>query len=104
MYTVKSIGVLSLAKIMGGTYAALGLVFLPVFLIAGLVGAVSGGKFGALGGVGMVFLAILFPILYGAMGFVAGLISGLIYNLFAGWLGGIELQLEPPALTQPLVG
>jgi hypothetical protein len=103
MHTIKSVGVISLAKIMGAIYAALGLLFLPIFLVAGIAGSMTGGKFGAFGAVGALFLAILFPILYGALGFVAGAIGALLYNLFANWVGGIELQLQGPAMVQPPV-
>ncbi len=103
MYTIKSVGVLSVGKIMGAVYAALGLLFLPIFLVAGIASSVMGGKGAALGAAGMLILAILFPIFYGAIGFVAGAVGGLLYNLFAKWLGGIELELQMPAMLQPRV-
>ena len=94
---LKSVGVLSVAKIMGAMYALLGLLFLPVFLIAGAAGMMSGGGdrgAGMIAGVGMIGLAIMMPILYGAMGFVGGAISALLYDLLAGRLGGIEMNLQ----------
>ena len=39
-------------------------------------------------------MAIAAPIMYGLMGFVMGAIGALIYNLIAGWVGGIEMELE----------
>jgi hypothetical protein len=43
------------------------------------------------------------PVFYGAMGFIMGAISALLYNLFAKWVGGIELEMEsrPQTLTAP---
>jgi hypothetical protein len=43
------------------------------------------------------------PLIYGLMGFVSGAIGGLLYNAFAGWMGGFELELEsrPQTLTAP---
>jgi hypothetical protein len=43
------------------------------------------------------------PLLYGAFGFVGGAIGALLYNLFAKWVGGFELELDlrPTALTAP---
>ena len=43
------------------------------------------------------------PVLYGAMGFVSGAIGALLYNLFARWVGGFELEMEvrPQTLTAP---
>jgi hypothetical protein len=45
-------------------------------------------------GVGAI---ILFPLLYGLMGFVVGVISGWIYNLAAKIFGGVEIELEDSA-------
>ena len=46
---------------------------------------------GALFGVGAV---IFMPLFYGALGFITGIITAALYNLVAGWIGGVELQLE----------
>lgn len=101
MHTIKSVGVMSVGKIMGVIYGALGLLFLPIFLVAGIAGSLSGGRAGAFGAAGALFLAVLFPILYGVLGFVAGAIGALLYNLFANWIGGIEINLQAPAMIQP---
>jgi uncharacterized oligopeptide transporter (OPT) family protein len=45
-------------------------------------------------GVGSV---IFLPIIYGIMGFIGGIISAAIYNVVAGVVGGVELNLEPTA-------
>ncbi len=37
---------------------------------------------------------IFFPIIYGIIGFIAGLVSALIYNLSAKFVGGIELEFD----------
>jgi hypothetical protein len=104
MQRIKSVGVLSCAKMMGILYGSMGLLFIPFALIAGLAsmamqqsnsaggGAVMGGA--AIGGAAMLVLGILAPFLYGAMGFVFGAIGAWIYNLIAKRLGGIEIQLE----------
>jgi len=44
---------------------------------------------------------IVFPIFYGLMGFISGLIGAAIYNFFAGWVGGIVVDLDHEA-TRPL--
>ena len=49
-------------------------------------GALAGGAFGVLFGVGCI---ILFPFLYGVLGLVGGLISALLLNLIARFVGGI---------------
>jgi hypothetical protein len=97
---VKSVGVLSVAKIMGMIYACMGLIFAPLFLLIGLMGSALGQQKSPLAGVFGVGFAVLMPVLYGVMGFIAGLIGALLYNLFAGWVGGFELELEVrPAFT-----
>jgi hypothetical protein len=95
---VKRIGVLSLAKVMAVIYVGIGLI---AGVCLALFSTVAGGMFaqqgaGGLGmGMGMGMGAIItLPILYGLFGFIGGLISGWLYNLVAGWIGGIELDLQ----------
>jgi hypothetical protein len=100
MHIVKSVGVLSVAKIMGMIYACMGLIFAPFFLLIGLMGSAMGHQNSPLAGIFGIGFAVLMPVLYGVIGFVAGLIGALLYNLFARWVGGFELELElRPALT-----
>jgi hypothetical protein len=103
MHVVKSVGVLSVAKIMGLIYACMGLIFAPVFLLFGMIGALAGQEKNPFAGMVGVFLALLMPVIYGAMGFVTGAIGGLLYNLFAKLVGGFELELEvrPQGLVAP---
>jgi|SRR5271156_5974449 hypothetical protein len=94
MHIVKSVGVLSVAKIMGLIYACLGLILIPFFLLMGLMGTLAGKQQSPFAGmIGLVF-AFLAPIIYGVMGFIAGAIGAALYNLFAKWIGGIEVQVE----------
>ena len=44
--------------------------------------------FGILFGIGSI---ITIPIFYGVMGFIFGMITAFIYNLVAGWIGGLEI-------------
>lgn len=97
MVVVKSIGVLSLGKIMGTMYAAFGFLFGALFSLIALFGFAAGsmsesGDFGGmLFGVGAI---IILPLVYGVMGFIAGIISALVYNFIASLAGGVELELE----------
>ena len=98
---ISKIGAMSLAKIMGVTYALLGLLIGGCFALISLAGAGlasassdEGGMpamFGAIFGVGAV---IFLPIFYGLMGFISGLIGALIYNVVAGMIGGVELDVS----------
>jgi hypothetical protein len=107
MQIVKSVGVMSVAKIMGLIYGCTGLLAAPFFLLVGLLSSFANhGRSSAAGIFGMglgVVIAIFIPVIYGVMGFVMGAISALLYNAFAGWVGGIELELEarPETLTAP---
>ncbi len=94
MHVLKSVGVMSVAKIFGFLYGCLGLIFIPFFLIFAMVGTFAGQKNLPFAGVVGVVLAIAMPILYGVMGFVTGAIGAALYNLLAKWLGGFELELE----------
>ena len=96
---LKRIGVLSLAKIAGILYAGagviVGLFFAAISSMAGMAGSQMDpdmpGWIGPLFGVGAI---VFLPILYGVIGFVSGAVGALIYNLFSGIVGGVELELE----------
>lgn len=101
---LKRVGPWSVAKVFGTMYAAMGLIFGALFACIALVGgsiarsADGSAAFNAGVGVGAV---VLFPILYGALGAVFGALSAWLYNVFAGMVGGIEVQLEPHGPTIP---
>jgi len=103
MHIIKSVGVLSVAKIMGLIQAYLGLLFAPLFLLIGLLGSLAGQQKTPFAGIFGVVFAILMPVLYGGIGFIMGAISALLYNLFAKWVGGFELELDvrPAIVTAP---
>jgi hypothetical protein len=102
MHIIKSIGVLSVAKIMGLIYGCMGLIFAPFFLLFGLIGSLAGQGKTPFAGIFGVVLAILMPIFYGVLGFIAGALGALLYNLFARLVGWFELELEiRPAAVAP---
>ena len=51
--------------------------------------------FGALaGGVVGIGAIVLLPILYGGLGFIVAIIAAGLYNLAAGFVGGIEIDVK----------
>ena len=93
---IKRIGPLSLAKISGTLYAVLGLAFGAIFSVASLAGGLGsntpeGAGLGALLGAGAI---VAFPVLYGGLGFVMSLVVAWLYNILAGAVGGIELDVQ----------
>lgn len=92
MHIMKSVGVMSVAKIMGLVYGCMELIFVPLFLLFGMLGSLAGENRNPLAGVVGVILAM--PFLYGFMGFIVGALGALLYNLLSKWVGGFELELE----------
>jgi len=101
MYSLRSLDVMSCAKMMGALYACIGLIILPFLLLAGFAGLMFGQREAALSGVGMLILAILAPIFYGVMGFLIGALTAWIYNLVARRVGGIRMELTADAVSAP---
>jgi hypothetical protein len=91
---VNRIGAFSLAKLAGTLYAILGLIFGGLFSLIAMAGAMFGGgdsgMMGAMFGVGAV---IILPILYGCIGFIGSIIGAWLYNVIAGMVGGVELDV-----------
>ena len=94
MHIVKSVGVLSFAKIMGLIYGCMGLLAAPFFLLVGLLGSLAGQQKTPFAGMFGVVLALFTPVFYGLFGFLMGALGAFLYNLFAGWVGGFELEME----------
>lgn len=102
MATLKRIGPGSAFKVGAVTYALLGLVIgacIALFsMIAGSLGSLAGTEAGpgakALGlgmGLGAIIIA---PIFYGIIGGIGGALGAFIYNLVAGWIGGLEVDIS----------
>jgi hypothetical protein len=97
MKTLKRIDVSSAAIMYGVIGAATGFILGIFFLLFGglmssLGGGLSGrGNLGA--GLGIISI-IVFPILYGIIGLIGGALAAVFYNLFAGMVGGIKIEIE----------
>ena len=96
---IRRVNPVSAAKVCGLLYAILGLIigaFISLMMMAagGAVSAAAeetgGAIFGMLMGAGAIIIA---PIFYGIFGFISGAIGALLYNLVAGWTGGLEVEV-----------
>lgn len=85
MARIERFGIGQTAKVLGVLYALMGLVFVPFMILAAMF-APSETGFG-------LGFAIVMPILYGLFGFVFTAIGCWLYNMVAGWVGGIEVDL-----------
>jgi hypothetical protein len=74
------------AKVIGVLYALMGLIFIPFFLLIATLSPEA-----AVFGTGF---AIALPVMYGIGGFVFAALGCALYNLVAGWVGGIEVELS----------
>src|SRR5438552_2944500 len=83
---INRVGPVSFAKITGTLYAILGLVigaFISLFVLAG--GMASNRAVGAI---------VMLPLVYGLCGFVATLVGAWLYNVAAGIVGGVEIDVR----------
>jgi len=105
-HRLKSVGVLSVAKVSGIFYGAMGLLFVPIFLLISMIGAIAGKQTGQ-STLPMAFgigFALVMPILYAGFGFLFGALGAFIYNLVAGWIGGFEMELQATNSAGTVVG
>ena len=83
-------------KLTGLLYVVGSLFMIPFLLLGGLAGAMApqqnGG--GAVPAVVMFVVAAIIPVIYGVLGFVAGIVMAFVYNLAAGWIGGFRISLR----------
>lgn len=95
---IRQIGVGSLAKMMGALYGLMGLIFGCILAVVALVGArftpEGAGEpawLGSLFGVGAV---IFLPVFYGVLGFIFGALTAWLYNVVAGMVGGVTIEVQ----------
>lgn len=97
---IKSINPVQLAAVSAVLYAFIALI--GALFFAFFASLIPYGAFGMHGlgmGTGLgLFMIVLWPIVYGVLGFIGGLITALLYNLIAMWTGGIELTFTGAAM------
>ncbi len=91
MKRVKRFGVFQTSKVSAIIFFLTTLVIMvPIGILAMIGGTISGKLFPFAGGI----IFFILPFFYGIIGFIMTAISCVIYNLIAGWTGGIELEFE----------
>ena len=93
---IRRFGVLSVAKVFGALTAGMGLLIGLVIAAASAVGlGLSQGDeprfIAAMFGAGAV---VFLPIFYGILGLCMGALYAALYNLFAGMVGGVSIEVE----------
>lgn len=91
MAIIRRIGVVSFAKLQAFIMCLMGFILGIIIAVASqFAGEEVTGSFFATG----IAAIIVMPLVYGILGFIAGLITGWLYNLGARFVGGIEIDLE----------
>ncbi len=85
-HRITHISVHRTALMVAVLYGFLGLLFVPFFWAMAAFNPRE-----AIPGI----VTLLFPVLYAALGYIFSAVTFIIYNLVAGWVGGIELTLTP---------
>ncbi|HUX66695.1 MAG TPA: hypothetical protein VMV31_04325 [Terriglobales bacterium] len=89
MAVIKRVGLGSAFKITLCLYFLIGIIMAVLaFLTAQLVGT------SPLLGTAGPYIYLVLPLAYGLFGAVAAVIVGFFYNLVAGWVGGLKIELE----------
>jgi Na+-translocating ferredoxin:NAD+ oxidoreductase RnfA subunit len=96
---LRRIEPMSFAKISGALYVVLGLFIGLLFAACSMIGSSFASMasqnhmpfIGAIFGFGAI---IIFPLFYGAIGFVGALIGATLYNWMARIVGGIQLDIS----------
>lgn len=89
---LRSINPVQLGLVLGLIYAVLSFFIAILLLIFSSMAPFAMGSYFMFGHSALTL--IVFPVCYFIAGFIGGLISAAIYNLVAGWIGGVEITLD----------
>ena len=102
MVRIRRFGVMKTATVAAVMYMVIVAIFVIPFALIGLLIAPSQGSDAGTTVVGIVIFGAVAILAYGLIGWVFTALAAAIYNFAAGWVGGIEVQLEtvapPPGL------
>ena len=105
-WKLKRIGILSAVKI-GGAISCVfgfitGLIWAVIFVFfSSAVSMMMSGQPSGLGFAALLFFPVLFTVFYGFLGAFGTFLSVLLYNLAAGLLGGLDLEIDTVYESEP---
>lgn len=85
-YRIRRFGIQSTALTVGILYFLLALLLVPILYLA------TGG---ALGATVPPVMLVLIPFIYAVVGYIIAAVACWLYNIVAGWSGGVAFTLEP---------
>ncbi|HEU4828426.1 MAG TPA: hypothetical protein VFT04_04450 [Gemmatimonadales bacterium] len=88
---IRRLGIGQMAKVMGVLYFMIGILFAAIMGLFGSMFPSTGEENVAIFG-GVMLIAL--PIIYGVFGFLAGALMAWLYNIVAGFTGGLELEMD----------
>jgi hypothetical protein len=93
---IRKVGIWSVARMYGALSGGMGLIFGLIIAVFSLVGMTlaEGDEppfIAAAMGVGAV---VILPIFYGVLGICAGAIGAALYNVLAGIVGGVTIEVD----------
>jgi hypothetical protein len=94
---IRHVAPLSAAKVFATIYAVIGLVVGAILTFAASMGGVAAQALGVIAPVVGVAAIIILPIVYACIGFIGTLLVASIYNVAAGMVGGIEIDVDQGA-------
>ena len=102
MFRIRRFGVMKTATVVAVMYMLIVAVFVVPIALIGLLVAPSQGSAAGSTVVSIVIFGVVAIFAYGLLGWIFTALAAGIYNLAAGWVGGIEVQVETVAPPPPL--
>jgi hypothetical protein len=94
MQRIRRMDVMQMAKTSAALYLLLGLIIgVPVMFFMSTLAKTQPGLPAYWGGLGLTTIVVI-PVIYGVCGFISGALIAALYNLVAGFTGGIAIELE----------
>lgn len=86
---------MQLGKILGALYGFIALIGVPFVLLFAILGILNGKNSDSTMGIAsLIMVSCGVVLLYSIIGFIGGLIIGLIYNFLVKFVGGLKMDVE----------